>query len=168
VWRACRSRACPGGLWSAGIGGLWSAGFGGLWSAGFGGLSWAGFGGLSSAGQSAPADLPLLRHGAGEGAPPGAGQGRLAGQHLDAHMVGAGLVVPGDPAGDGRLVTPGDQCVHEPVARLADVVVGESQPEQIRDVVRRLQVDMQGGTGDLAGGCRVGPMAARLAVGEPR
>src|SRR5579884_4500952 len=55
----------------------------------------------------------------GDSAPLLAGKGSLIGrQHLDADVVGAGCLVFGDPAHDGRLVTPGDDRIEEPIAHL--------------------------------------------------
>ena len=69
-------------------------------------------------GQAAPG-LP------GEGVP-------VAGEGLDADVVGAGVVVFTDPAGDGGLVTPRHQGVDESVAADAgQVVVGEAEAAQV-------------------------------------
>src|SRR5687768_13422798 len=48
-------------------------------------------------------------------------------KHLDAHMVGAGGAMGLDALGDGVDVAPGDQPVDEPVAAVADVVLGEPE-----------------------------------------
>src|SRR5215470_15671161 len=49
-------------------------------------------------------------------------------QHVEHHMVGAGLPVPADPRGDRVGVAPDHQLVDECVTEAGDVAVGESHP----------------------------------------
>ena len=61
-------------------------------------------------------------------------------------------------AGQDRVhVTPGDQRVDQPVAAaVAQVVRGETEPQQRDGVVALGQVEVQRAAGDVAGGRRVG------------
>ena len=93
--------------------------------------------------------------GARELAPAGHGRIQVAGrlgEHLDADVVGARGVVLGDALGDLPRLTPGDERVDQALAAaVGNVVVGEAEPQQVVDVVRRVQVAVGGGARDRRG-----------------
>jgi len=80
--------------------------------------------------------------------PPGREQGEqalvgqaLAGDGLDADVVGARVPVLLDTLADGALIAPGDHRVHQPVgAAPRQIGLAEAEPQQVVAVVGHLEI----------------------------
>ncbi len=82
----------------------------------------------------------------GQSTPSRAGEVSTPSKHLDADMIGAGIVMFLDSCGDGWLFTPGHDRVDEPIGclfRIGPILIAEPETPKIGEITRSPEVKAQ-------------------------